>query len=302
MAKIAIPVQQALKHRAEHGAAGETAAQVVARGRGWSAADVLCTRGPHDRPFEERHSHVVIAVVAAGTFQYRSESGSGLGRELMTPGAVVLGGAGRCFECAHDHGAGDRCLSFWYSPDYFGRIAADVGGRGGMDFRSIRVPPLRTMSPLVAKCWAALADTTAIAWEELALETAAQVAALVTGSTGQASDAGQAPPNAMARVAETVRLIEHEWHDAPLALDRLAELAGLSPYHFLRTFERVTGATPHQYILRTRLRHAALRLTTEPARVLDVALDSGFGDVSNFNRAFRAEFGVSPRAYRRRSQ
>jgi AraC family transcriptional regulator len=41
-----------------------------------------------------------------------------------------------------------------------------------------------------------------------------------------------------------------------------------------------------------------VRLTAEPKRVLDVALDSGFGDVSNFNHAFRAEFGVNPRQYR----
>ena len=36
--------------------------------------------------------------------------------------------------------------------------------------------------------------------------------------------------------------------------------------------------------------------------VLDIALQCGFGDVSNFNRAFRAEFGLSPRAYRLRSK
>ena len=59
--------------------------------------------------------------------------------------------------------------------------------------------------------------------------------------------------------------------------------------------------TPHQYVLRVRLRRAATALATEPGKVLDVALDSGFGDLSNFNRAFRAEFGVSPRAYRRRA-
>ena len=39
-------------------------------------------------------------------------------------------------------------------------------------------------------------------------------------------------------------------------------------------------------------------LTTEVSRVLEVALDCGFGDVSNFNRAFRTEFGLSPRACR----
>jgi len=47
-----------------------------------------------------------------------------------------------------------------------------------------------------------------------------------------------------------------------------------------------------------RLREAAVRLVAEPGTVLDIALDCGFGDVSNFNRAFRTEFGMSPRAYR----
>jgi AraC-like DNA-binding protein len=47
-----------------------------------------------------------------------------------------------------------------------------------------------------------------------------------------------------------------------------------------------------------RLRDAAARLATGNEKVLDIAFDCGFGDVSNFNRAFRAEFGVSPREYR----
>ena len=52
--------------------------------------------------------------------------------------------------------------------------------------------------------------------------------------------------------------------------------------------------TPHQYILRARLRQAAVRLKTSSDKVLEIALDTGFGDLSNFNHAFRAEFGVSP--------
>jgi len=63
-------------------------------------------------------------------------------------------------------------------------------------------------------------------------------------------------------------------------------------------FHQVTGVTPHQYVRRARLRLAATRLMVEPHRILDIALDSGFGDVSNFNHAFRAEFGVSPRFFR----
>ena len=89
-----------------------------------------------------------------------------------------------------------------------------------------------------------------------------------------------------------VRTIERH-PDAGLTLEALARSVELSPYHFLRLFERVTGVTPHQYVLRTRLRDAATRLTAELSKVLDIALDCGFGDVSNFNRAFRAEFGVA---------
>jgi AraC family transcriptional regulator len=78
----------------------------------------------------------------------------------------------------------------------------------------------------------------------------------------------------------------------------LAREARLSPSHFLRTFERLTGVTPHQYVRRTRLRNAAAQLVGSRAKVLNIALNSGLGDVSDFNRAFRKEFGVSPRVYR----
>jgi AraC-like DNA-binding protein len=85
-----------------------------------------------------------------------------------------------------------------------------------------------------------------------------------------------------------------------LTLTQLARDAGQSPFQYLRTFRRLTGVTPHQFILRTRLRDAASRLLAHDTNIIDVALDSGFGDLSNFNRAFRLEFGLTPRAYRRR--
>ncbi len=292
MAKIAVEVERALARRAAEGSPGGVAARPLAAGEGWTARDMICTSGPQDRPFEERHSEVSIAIVVAGSFQYRAPAG----RELMTPGSLLLGNPGDCFECGHDHGAGDRCISFYFHPDYFERLAADAGARGaGPVFRGPRLPPLRALSPVVAHGIAGIAGAADVPWEELGVELVARAVELVEGLPPGGSSP---PPGGEGRVARILREIERR-PEADLTLGSLAREAGLSPFHFLRLFERLTGVTPHQYVLRTRLREAAARLATEPAKVLDVALDCGFGDLSNFNRAFRAEFGASPRVYRR---
>jgi len=304
LAKIAVELERALAMRAAGGAPGRTASCLLARGEGWSVADVICTSGPGDHPFEERHKSVSIAIVAAGTFQYRSARG----REVMTPGSLLLGNPGESFECGHDHAAGDRCLSFKYTPEHFERVAAEAG-LAGRRFRLLRVPPLRRLAPLVARACAGLGawDATPVStevrgdaevpWEQLSVELAARTAEL---ECGQSPDPAPVAPAAMARVTRALRAIERRPDDA-LRLGTLAQQAGLSAYHFLRTFERVTALTPHQFVLRTRLREAAIRLAQERARVVDIAFDCGFGDLSNFNRAFRTEFGVSPREYRRRT-
>jgi len=299
LAKIAVELHRALTRRTLSGDPGHTSARRLAQGDGWTVSDVICTSGPQDRPFEEQHSAFSIAIVAAGSFQYRSAAG----HELMTPGSLLLGNAGQCFECRHQHGAGDRSLSFGYAPDYFESIAADAGVRGTTpDFRALRLPPLRVFSTLVARALAGLAGSAVVPcdvpWEELSLQLAAQAVQLGTGSL---RDPNGPTASAVARVTRAVRLIERNIEpnpEAALTLGSLAREAGLSPYHFLRTFEGLTGVTPHKYVLRARLREAAMRLAAEPARVLDIALDCGFGDVSNFNHAFRAEFGVSPRIFR----
>ena len=58
------------------------------------------------------------------------------------------------------------------------------------------------------------------------------------------------------------------------------------------------GVTPHQYLVRSRLRHAARLLADESRAVTDVAFDVGFGDLSNFVRTFHRAAGVSPRGFR----
>lgn len=296
MAKIALDLDRALAARAITGAAGTLASRLLAEADDWSVEDVLCTSGPSDRTFEERHARIRVVIIGAGTFQYRSERS----RETMTPGSLLLGNADQTFECGHAHGAGDRCLAFGFGPELFARLASDAGVRGrSARFPALRVPPIQALAPIVSRACAAWLDATPadppapIVWEELSVTLAAQAVRLSAGITPGTSS----PLNAAALVTRAVRLIDDD-PSAPLTLATLAAEARLSPYHFLRTFGRVTGVTPHQYVRRARLRDAATRLLTEPGRVIDIALDSGFGDVSNFTRAFRTEFGLSPQTYR----
>jgi len=341
LAKIAVELEQALARRAATGAAAcHPTCHVLARGEGWVVEDLICASGPQDPIFEERHGHVSIAMVLAGTFQYRgsacqsfanggsakqgsanggsakqgsvkpgsakqgsAKQGSAIGgsanrtirNELMTPGSLLLGNAGQNFEVSHEHAAGDRCLSFQFAPEYFERIASDAGvKKSDRGFRLLRLPPLHELSSLIARARAGLEYSADTPWEELSVELAA---ATMQVERGISSHTENAPPSAIARVTRSVRAIERR-PDGTLGLGSLAREAGLSPYHFLRTFERLTGITPHQYVRRARLRDAASRLAAEREKVLDIAYDCGFGDVSNFNRAFRSEFGVSPKNFR----
>ena len=316
MAKIAVELEQALARRAATGAAAcHPTCHVLARGDGWAVEDLICASGPQDPIFEERHGSVSIAMVLAGTFQYRGSAGQGsanggsakrgsvisgsangaIRNELMTPGSLLLGNAGQSFEVGHEHAAGDRCLSFQFAPEYFERIASDAGVKqSDRGFRMLRLPPLQELSSLIARARAGLEYSADTPWEELSVELAA---ATVRVERGISSRVDNVPPSAIARVTRSVRAIERR-PDGALGLGSLAREAGLSPYHFLRTFERLTGITPHQYVRRARLREAASRLAVEREKVLDIAYDCGFGDVSNFNRAFRSEFGVSPKNFR----
>lgn len=304
LAKIAVELRQAVARRAREGApATAPVSQLLGRGDGWSVEDLLCTSGRRDRSFEEQHSGVSIAIVLAGSFQYRTGSKERGAGHLMTPGSLLLGSPKQSFECSHDHGDGDRCLSFHFTSDYFECIAADCRlPRSQRGFPVARLPLLREFSPLIAHAGAAMApgaqpqppSGSNARWEELGLHLAALAVSLANGAADRQT---AAIPGAMARVTRVVRGLEDHPELDP-SIRRLAQEAGLSPYHFLRTFQKLVGVTPHQYIRRTRLRRAAAQLLVEQNAVLDVVMDCGFGDVSNFNRAFRSEFDMNPRQFR----
>jgi len=266
---------------------GKIATKILADGSDWRVGDVVCSAGPQDRPFEEQHGSILIAVVIEGSFQYRSAAGS----EVLSPGSLLLDNYGHYFECAHDHGTGDRCVSFQYAPEFFER--AGVSGA----FAVHRIPPAAGLSGSVVEAQMATRSPGSGNIEELAHGMVASVLS-VLGKTDH--ERGVPTASDERRISATLRFIEANLGES-LPLELLASAARMSEFHFLRMFRHVAGVTPHQFILRARLREAAVRLRTTLDEVLEIALGIGFGDLSNFNHAFRAEFGMSPTVYARRA-
>ena len=88
--------------------------------------------------------------------------------------------------------------------------------------------------------------------------------------------------------------------DQPLGLERLAEVACFSPYHFHRLFSVWMGETLGDYLRRRRLEIAAIMLLSQPHMgILQVALAVGFGSSEAFGRAFRSHFDCAPSVWRR---
>lgn len=98
------------------------------------------------------------------------------------------------------------------------------------------------------------------------------------------------------------RVIEHAAAhlDEAVALDRLADEACLSPYHFHRVFRGIVGETPLELIRRLRMERAAYRLARSDQSVTSIAFDAGFDTHEAFTRAFRACYATSPSGFRRR--
>jgi AraC family transcriptional regulator len=84
----------------------------------------------------------------------------------------------------------------------------------------------------------------------------------------------------------------------PWKLDELADAAHLSPAHFHRVFRRMAGESLGEYLGRVRLDEARRRLIQTDRAIGLIAVQVGYDDVSAFHRAFRRQFGMTPKRLR----
>jgi AraC-like DNA-binding protein len=91
-----------------------------------------------------------------------------------------------------------------------------------------------------------------------------------------------------------------ELRESPLTIHELARDVQISPFHLIRQFEAVFGATPHQFRQASRLELAKLLLATGERSVTDVCMEVGFSSLGSFSVLFTRRVGETPSAYQRR--
>jgi AraC-like DNA-binding protein len=85
-----------------------------------------------------------------------------------------------------------------------------------------------------------------------------------------------------------------------LSIEDVAREAQISPFHFIRQFEAVFGATPHQYRMQCRLDMAKRLLANGQHSVTEVCMEIGFASLGSFSGLFTRRVGETPSAFRRR--
>jgi AraC-like DNA-binding protein len=253
-----------------------------------TVSDFRCTAVLGDKPFMELHRCHSISYVRKGSFGYQCR---GRSHDLVA-GSLLIGAPNTEFVCTHDHVCGDECLSFFFEPELVEAIGESAGA-----WEVGTAPPLAGLMVVGELAQAAADGLSDIALDEIGHLLARRLVELVSGKGRKAARVSSRDRR---RAVEAALWIEANSHQ-DIALEDVAREAGVSPFHFLRAFSAVLDVTPHQYLVRSRLRRAARLLVDDDKSITDIAYDVGFGDLSNFVRTFHRAAGVSPLKFRQAS-
>lgn len=244
-----------------------------------------CAADPAGPAAQWTYGDAAIGFVMSGWFEYASEDQT----MLATPGSVILGNAGEPFSVRHVDTLGNRRLVVSFERDLLEDVANDA--QVSPRFESIALPPSQTATRMFGMIRALSRPGGKDMLYPLAY-------AALTAKQTRAPERISARDRA--RVQSAVSHIETNFGE-PCALQTLADIAGLSRFHFVRTFGAVVGQSPNQYLINTRMRAASDRLQTTTTPIAQIAFDVGFNDISHFYACFRETFSCTPRQWRLRA-
>lgn len=99
------------------------------------------------------------------------------------------------------------------------------------------------------------------------------------------------------RLKQVLQKLETEYMN-PLTIEEMADSIGCSASHFMRWFKMMTGTSFGSFLIDRRLSVAARKLKETDEKILSIAENVGFENLSNFNRQFKNRYGITPRQYR----
>jgi AraC-like DNA-binding protein len=252
---------------------------------GSAVGEDRCSADPSSPAARWVYRTASIGFVTSGWFEYAS----GDRRVLAAPGAIILGNANEAFSVRHVDTRGNHRLVVSLGRDVLDDVANDAGV--APRFGAIALSPGKTATRIFALMRALNRN----ACNDLLYPLAH---AALTAEQHPAAERISARDRR--RVQTAVGHIETNF-DQPCTLHALADLAGLSRFHFVRMFSTVVGLSPNQYLINTRIRAAAERLIATKAPIADIAFDVGFNDISHFYACFRQALGCTPRQWRLRA-
>jgi AraC-like DNA-binding protein len=214
----------------------------------------------------------------------------------MQPGRAMLRPALNRFRGLSRGGGTFRYVMFWFDPAIIG-LATD----GNVDAQAPLPPSADLAHPAILWAMTAMAGHAENPGPGGRLYAESLAVAVLTELMRHRMIGDRAYRVALGRTAPELRRFADyvEAHlDRDLSLFTLSAVAGLSVSHLVRELRRVTGLSPHQYVLRRRAERARFLLERRDRGILDVALDVGFSSQAHLNQVFRRVYGLTPGAYR----
>ncbi|GGE20183.1 transcriptional regulator [Aureimonas endophytica] len=237
------------------------------------------------------HEDLSLGLVMGGAIELRTRTGSG----LATAGSFVLINSEELHRGSPAGGDGWICRTIHVHPEAIRAAADEQRTIGRRDTASFKGPTFRD-----AELTQLLLDLhrqserggSALQRQSLFV---ALLSSLLERHVRDPINArsGREEPRAVA----LARSFLDENLSDKVTLDELACEVGLTPFRLLRSFQKATGITPHQYQLQARVRQAHARLRLDES-LAEIALDVGFADQAHMTRVFKAIMGATPGQFR----
>jgi AraC family transcriptional regulator len=240
--------------------------------------------------------YVIVELFTSGVYA-NYDLGSGKRREMVAKNNLYLIPAFIATDIQLDDAHLLRCFAVDHSivtaaleDNGFANLDGDFNHLHSGHFRS------KTITALMQALWLTTANQDAsdlLFAETASMRIVIELARLA--SQPKLIPSGGLSPWQVRRVTEAIKdRIDHNF-----SLAELAEISGLSMYHFCRAFKQSVGVAPHEYQIGQRIEQTRVMLTTTNKPVTQIAFAVGYESSQALARAFRSIMGTSPSDYRR---